>query len=280
METHRPGERYGCAGPEFTSFARSQAPHSGLRLPGRALFSFPYSRSADAKSTQRRAGIGACAKWTSTISPKSTMDGVRGVLLQGFNVIGIHGRPLVTLSFETLSGGRGRAQGHAGDRCQLISNLTSSRCSPVAAPPGSRPLRSAACSVVAPLGRLSETDEFACVVADRVDDKEGMASSVRFRLRRINHLRRPCSEACFAQTLCRNSNLPLPLSSDRPCNCLRKSEASGSIQSLTRILTTSSWFVSPDPANCFNASIHSLRRSIFSLQLGFASEARLSPTQA
>ena len=31
----------------------------------------------------------------------TTMDGVRGVLLQGFNVIGIHGRPLVTLSFET-----------------------------------------------------------------------------------------------------------------------------------------------------------------------------------
>ena len=31
----------------------------------------------------------------------TTMDGVRGVLLQGFNIIGIHGRPLVTLSFET-----------------------------------------------------------------------------------------------------------------------------------------------------------------------------------
>ena len=30
-----------------------------------------------------------------------TMDGVRGVLLQAFNIIGIHGRPLVTLSFET-----------------------------------------------------------------------------------------------------------------------------------------------------------------------------------
>ncbi len=25
----------------------------------------------------------------------------RGVLLQGFNIIGAHGRPLVTLSFET-----------------------------------------------------------------------------------------------------------------------------------------------------------------------------------
>jgi hypothetical protein len=33
----------------------------------------------------------------------TTMDGVRGVLLQGFNIIGIHGRPLVTLSFETQS---------------------------------------------------------------------------------------------------------------------------------------------------------------------------------
>ena len=31
----------------------------------------------------------------------TTMDGVRGVLLQGFNIIGVHGRPLVTLSFET-----------------------------------------------------------------------------------------------------------------------------------------------------------------------------------
>jgi hypothetical protein len=29
------------------------------------------------------------------------MDGKRGVLLQGFNIIGAHGRPLVTLSFET-----------------------------------------------------------------------------------------------------------------------------------------------------------------------------------
>ena len=29
-----------------------------------------------------------------------TMDGKRGVLLQGFNIIGVHGRPLVTLSFE------------------------------------------------------------------------------------------------------------------------------------------------------------------------------------
>ena len=30
----------------------------------------------------------------------TTMDGKRGVLLQGFNIIGVHGRPLVTLSFE------------------------------------------------------------------------------------------------------------------------------------------------------------------------------------
>jgi hypothetical protein len=30
-----------------------------------------------------------------------TMDGKRGVLLQGFNIIGVHGRSLVTLSFET-----------------------------------------------------------------------------------------------------------------------------------------------------------------------------------
>jgi hypothetical protein len=31
----------------------------------------------------------------------TTMDEKRGVLLQGFNIIGVHGRPLVTLSFET-----------------------------------------------------------------------------------------------------------------------------------------------------------------------------------
>ena len=30
----------------------------------------------------------------------TTMDGKRGVLLQGFNIIGVDGRPLVTLSFE------------------------------------------------------------------------------------------------------------------------------------------------------------------------------------
>ena len=42
----------------------------------------------------------------------TTMDGVRGVLLQGFNIIGIHGRPLVTPSFEII-GGRGRAQGRS-----------------------------------------------------------------------------------------------------------------------------------------------------------------------
>ena len=30
----------------------------------------------------------------------TTMDGKRGVLLQGFNIIGAHGRPLVPLSFE------------------------------------------------------------------------------------------------------------------------------------------------------------------------------------
>ena len=30
----------------------------------------------------------------------TTMDGKRGVLLQGFNIIGSHGRPLVTLSFH------------------------------------------------------------------------------------------------------------------------------------------------------------------------------------
>ena len=34
----------------------------------------------------------------------TTMDGKRGVLLQGFNIIGSHGRPLVTLSFETQAG--------------------------------------------------------------------------------------------------------------------------------------------------------------------------------
>jgi hypothetical protein len=31
----------------------------------------------------------------------TALDGKRGVLLQGFNIIGAHGRPLVTLSFET-----------------------------------------------------------------------------------------------------------------------------------------------------------------------------------
>ena len=30
----------------------------------------------------------------------TTMDGKRGVLLQGFNIIGVHGRPVVTFSFE------------------------------------------------------------------------------------------------------------------------------------------------------------------------------------
>jgi hypothetical protein len=33
----------------------------------------------------------------------TTMDGKKGVLLQGFNIIGVDGRPLVTLSFETQS---------------------------------------------------------------------------------------------------------------------------------------------------------------------------------
>jgi hypothetical protein len=33
----------------------------------------------------------------------TTMVGKRGVLLQGFNIIGVDGRPLVTLSFETQS---------------------------------------------------------------------------------------------------------------------------------------------------------------------------------
>jgi hypothetical protein len=31
----------------------------------------------------------------------STIDGVIGPLLYGFNIIGIHGRPLVTFSFDT-----------------------------------------------------------------------------------------------------------------------------------------------------------------------------------
>ena len=43
----------------------------------------------------------------------TTMDGKRGVLLQGFNIIGAHGRPLVTLSFETLGGGRSSAESNA-----------------------------------------------------------------------------------------------------------------------------------------------------------------------
>ena len=30
----------------------------------------------------------------------TTMDGKRGVFLQGFNIIGVHGQPVVTLSFE------------------------------------------------------------------------------------------------------------------------------------------------------------------------------------
>jgi hypothetical protein len=32
----------------------------------------------------------------------STIDGVIGPLLYGFNIIGVRGRPLVTFSFETL----------------------------------------------------------------------------------------------------------------------------------------------------------------------------------
>jgi hypothetical protein len=31
----------------------------------------------------------------------STIDGVIGPLLYGFNIIGVHGRPLVTFSFDT-----------------------------------------------------------------------------------------------------------------------------------------------------------------------------------
>ena len=43
----------------------------------------------------------------------TTMDGKRGVLLQGFNIIGANGRPLVTLSFETSGGGRSSAESNA-----------------------------------------------------------------------------------------------------------------------------------------------------------------------
>ena len=46
----------------------------------------------------------------------TTMDGKRGVLLQGFNIIGVHGRPVVT-SRSRSSGGRSRAKGDAA-RCQ------------------------------------------------------------------------------------------------------------------------------------------------------------------
>jgi hypothetical protein len=31
----------------------------------------------------------------------STMDDVRGALFYGFNIVGVHGRPLVGFSFET-----------------------------------------------------------------------------------------------------------------------------------------------------------------------------------
>jgi hypothetical protein len=31
----------------------------------------------------------------------STIDGVIGPLLYGFNIVGVHGRPLVTFSFDT-----------------------------------------------------------------------------------------------------------------------------------------------------------------------------------
>jgi hypothetical protein len=47
----------------------------------------------------------------------TTMDGKRGALLQGFNIIGVHGRPLVTLFVRDSSGGRSRAKGDAA-RCQ------------------------------------------------------------------------------------------------------------------------------------------------------------------
>jgi hypothetical protein len=42
-------------------------------------------------------------RWTSTNLGKidSMIDGVIGPFLYGFNIIGIHGRPLVTFSFDT-----------------------------------------------------------------------------------------------------------------------------------------------------------------------------------
>jgi hypothetical protein len=43
----------------------------------------------------------------------TTMDGKRGVLLQGSNIIGAHPRPLVTLSFET------RAEAEAAHEAML-----------------------------------------------------------------------------------------------------------------------------------------------------------------
>ena len=44
-------------------------------------------------------------RWTSIISPKLIRQWTEkgGVLLQGVNIIGVDGRPLVTLSFETQS---------------------------------------------------------------------------------------------------------------------------------------------------------------------------------
>jgi hypothetical protein len=49
-----------------------------------------------------------------------TMDGKRGVLLQGLNIIGLNGRPLVTLSFETQAGAEQRRK-----RCCLLSERQS-----------------------------------------------------------------------------------------------------------------------------------------------------------
>ena len=51
----------------------------------------------------------------------TTMDGKRGVLLQGFNIIGAHGRPLVTLSVRRLK----RRPKPRTRRCCLLSERPS-----------------------------------------------------------------------------------------------------------------------------------------------------------
>ena len=69
----------------------------------------------------------------------STMDAGRGVPLHGFNIIGVHGRPLVGFSFETgaeaEAARRANRAGHIHGEAGRAAHLTLSR---VASPLGSK----------------------------------------------------------------------------------------------------------------------------------------------